>query len=87
MELKRENIPSICIIVDTRRTCFDSRQSAQLLGYTKVITMDANGFSGGIWLVYDGEVINVNGEVTSQYARHLNITIKGRPQAWNLLGI
>lgn len=84
MELKRGNNSTIFIIADTRRSCYDSRQIAQLLGYLKVIIVDSNGFSRDIWLAFDAELISVNGKVTSQYAIHLNISIKGHPQTWNL---
>lgn len=38
-------------------------------------------------MAYDGNLIFVHGQVTSQFAITVNISVKGHPVCWNLSGI
>lgn len=62
------------LVVDTRKSCTNARDLVQLLGYDAVVTLDANGYVGGMCLLYDKDILSASGSYTSQFV--IKATVK-----------
>lgn len=79
--------PVICYIVDTRRTKEQSTSIILHIRYTRAIVVDADGFSGGLWFLYDKNLISLSRRKSSWSAINVFINIKPNDDNFNLSGI
>lgn len=72
--------PSVLLIVDTNKTKEESKLIINQLGYTKGVMVDSRGYSRGLWLLWNEDVEDVEGEVTTPWSIYAIITLKSRPE-------
>uniref|UniRef100_A0A2N9EFE1 Reverse transcriptase domain-containing protein n=1 Tax=Fagus sylvatica TaxID=28930 RepID=A0A2N9EFE1_FAGSY len=66
-DLKRSHQPTIVVLVETRISGQRAVEVSTALGFDRVIRSDAEGFSGGIWLLWDSgsvtlDILHVNNQ-------------------------
>ena len=59
-ELIRYHQPSIVVLVETRISSQRAEIISTGLGFDSVVHFEAEGFSGGIWLLWDSDVVNLD---------------------------
>lgn len=83
----REHKPVIVVIVDTKKTKEESKPLLSQLRFNKMVVVDSRGYSGGIWFLWDDELVALEGHVTSLWAKHAIITLKPHMAPWLILGV
>lgn len=84
MELCRRYVPVIFIILETRL----DRTSLLLILYLRSMVLEADGYSGGIWFLWNSDVVDVMGRNTSDRIMYAVITMKSlNNETWVLSSV
>lgn len=80
-----EHNPTMAHIVDSKKKTEEVDSIIQQLGFTKRVVVDTRGFSGGLWLPWQEEGVDIEGEVATPWAIHAIITLSigiSRRKTW-----
>ncbi|XP_028752958.1 uncharacterized protein LOC114712575 [Neltuma alba] len=85
-ELMRRYKPSMVILVETRCSGSKAQKVIKNLGFKHQIIEEARGLSGGIWILWKDDMINVSVIAQNKQYIHCQVTGIGRC-TWNLTAI
>ncbi|CAL1361959.1 unnamed protein product [Linum trigynum] len=87
-EYKRKHNPNIVIIVEPRVSGATAQNVIKEMGYDKQLVVDALGFSGGIWLLWNEAEFNISRVDSQAQFIHVLAARTGRPEdKWNLTAV
>ncbi|KAF5178430.1 Endonuclease/exonuclease/phosphatase [Thalictrum thalictroides] len=86
-EVKKFYTPRIVIVVETRQNEEESCKIIKELGFSGFYVVGARAFSGGIWFLWDDDMVNISGAVQSYQAVHAVITMKQANEPWMLSAV
>ncbi|GLT69032.1 hypothetical protein SLA2020_412150 [Shorea laevis] len=79
MDLKRIHNPSMMLILETKLTTQDARDQAASLGFPKSCIVDSKGLRGGLWLLWDDSMVNVDVVSHGSQAIHAVVQVCNNP--------
>lgn len=78
--------PTIFIILETRLSGGRARDIVQRLGYNSSLIVDALGFSGGLWMLWNKEDVDIKATSISRWAIHAVVNVQ-RVKPWTLSSV
>lgn len=76
MEMLRSHNPDVLALLETRVSSRHARRIVDNSHFTDFLAMEACGFAGGIWLLWDKHLVEVEVEEISMHDQMLNVLIK-----------
>lgn len=76
-EMMMEYLPSIIVLIEPQINGEPTNVVCKRLGKRKWIRSEAFGFSGGIWVMWDDEVINLSLKQADRFFGHLEVRMIG----------
>lgn len=73
--------------MDTKKRKDEFEPLITQMGFNKNVVVDSRGYSGGIWFMWNDEVVKLEGQVTSPWAVHAIISLKSKPFRWLIPGV
>jgi hypothetical protein len=82
VELMRYHQPSIVVLVETRISGQRAEIISTGLGFDSVVQSEAEGFSGGIWLLWDSDAVNIDVISINQQVIHAVVQVSSSSPSW-----
>ena len=82
VELMRYHQPSIVVLVETRILGQRAETISTGLGFDSVVRSEAEGFSGGIWLLWDSDVVHLDVLSINHQVIHASVQVSSSPFSW-----
>jgi exonuclease III len=81
-DLMRSHQPTIVVLVETRISGQRAVEVSTALGFDRVIRSDAEGFSGGIWLLWDSGSVTLDVLHVNNQAIHATVQVHHSNPPW-----
>ena len=82
VELMRYHQPSIVMLVETHISGQQAEIISMGLGFDSVVQSKAKGFSGGIWLLWDSDAVNIDVISINQQVIHAVVQVSSSSPFW-----
>ncbi|CAL1354023.1 unnamed protein product [Linum trigynum] len=84
-EYRRQFRPTITIIVEPKISGDTAKKVIQEMGFVESLIVDASGFAGGIWILWDPALITITEEKRTNQLLHVNVKVG--MESWFLTAI